>query len=312
MSDFWDMDNGNKKVIKPVKEQGKRLKITKEMILSAQDNTKSNREASQWIGVCFNTYKKWAKHYGVFEQHLNQAGVGISKGFAVTSENGTVKKAKGHDKRWDSDGNPNYGSAVYILGLEGEKLEYFRKTWNREFYKVGKANDIRYRVNDLLKKKELGIPWHDDMWNYWGKNADVIEAIPTRTEAEAYETEKAFHYKLNGNKVHGIVSQEMFEVSRKLINELIQIEVIDYKSRFSVVREKLKNKIPEVMELETLSNVKHKTINIPTLMSKWAMLVPGGMPDTKNEIHLNHLKLLLKEMNMPDKFIEGLYENLTS
>ena len=39
-------------------------------------------EAARWLSVSYNTYKKWAKFYGVFEQHLNQEGVGIKKGWA--------------------------------------------------------------------------------------------------------------------------------------------------------------------------------------------------------------------------------------
>ena len=37
---------------------------------------------------------------------------------------------------------------------------------------------------------------------------------------------------------------------------------------------------------------------IQTIMMEWAYRVPNGMPDTKNEIHLNHLKLLLKDMDL--------------
>ena len=39
--------------------------------------------AARWMGVSYNTYRKWAKYYGVFEQHLNQKGVGIKKGWAT-------------------------------------------------------------------------------------------------------------------------------------------------------------------------------------------------------------------------------------
>ena len=68
---------------KPVRIPVKRLVLTKNMILNSQDNTKSAAEASRWLGVSFNTYKKWSKFYGIFEQHLNQKGVGIKKGWAT-------------------------------------------------------------------------------------------------------------------------------------------------------------------------------------------------------------------------------------
>ena len=51
------------------------------MIIRAQENTKSASEASRWLDVSYNTYKKWAKYYNVFEQHLNQSGIGIKKGW---------------------------------------------------------------------------------------------------------------------------------------------------------------------------------------------------------------------------------------
>ena len=39
------------------------------------------------MGICYTTYRKWAKYYKVFDQHLNQKGDGIKKGFAVRTVN---------------------------------------------------------------------------------------------------------------------------------------------------------------------------------------------------------------------------------
>ena len=58
---------------------GRRRMLTKNMITDSQENTKSAAEASRWLGVSYNTYKKWAIYYGVFENHKNQSGEGISK-----------------------------------------------------------------------------------------------------------------------------------------------------------------------------------------------------------------------------------------
>ena len=68
---------------KPLNIPGRRKVITKNMILESQKYTKSNMEAARWIGVSYNTYRKWAKYYNVFEQHLNQAGFGVKKGWAT-------------------------------------------------------------------------------------------------------------------------------------------------------------------------------------------------------------------------------------
>ena len=61
--------------------------LTKEMILAAMNKTKSNRAAARYLNVSYIHYKKWAKlyeskedeHKSLFDQHLNQAGVGIPK-----------------------------------------------------------------------------------------------------------------------------------------------------------------------------------------------------------------------------------------
>ena len=66
---------------KPIKIPGRKKAITKKMIEDAQKQTKSNSEASRWLGVNYLTYRKYAKIYGLWEQHLNQRGVGIKKGY---------------------------------------------------------------------------------------------------------------------------------------------------------------------------------------------------------------------------------------
>ena len=68
---------------KPIKIPGRRKVITKNMVLRSQENTNSNMAAARWLDVSYNTYKKWAKYYGVFEHHLNQEGFGIKKGWAT-------------------------------------------------------------------------------------------------------------------------------------------------------------------------------------------------------------------------------------
>ena len=69
--------------IRPVRIPGKRFVLTKGMIEESQKHSKSNMEAARWLKVSYNTYKKWAKYYNLFEQHLNQSGVGVKKGWAT-------------------------------------------------------------------------------------------------------------------------------------------------------------------------------------------------------------------------------------
>ena len=68
---------------RPIRIPGRRMVITKRMLESSHENTRSAAEASRWLGVSYNTYKKWAKYYGLFEEHKNQSGIGIKKGCQI-------------------------------------------------------------------------------------------------------------------------------------------------------------------------------------------------------------------------------------
>ena len=53
--------------------------LSKEMIVAAQASTKSNFAAARYLHVSYQHYKRYAKLYGLFEQHKNQSGKGIPK-----------------------------------------------------------------------------------------------------------------------------------------------------------------------------------------------------------------------------------------
>jgi hypothetical protein len=60
--------------------------LTKEQILMAMRNTKSNRAAARFLNCSYTHYKMWAKRYhefeggrSLFDVHYNQKGVGIAK-----------------------------------------------------------------------------------------------------------------------------------------------------------------------------------------------------------------------------------------
>lgn len=48
-------------------------------IKRAQENTRSASEAARFLHVDYKTYKKYAKMYGLFEQHKNPTGKGIAR-----------------------------------------------------------------------------------------------------------------------------------------------------------------------------------------------------------------------------------------
>ncbi len=72
---------------RPLRIPGRRFVLTQRMIESSQENTKSAAEAARWLGVSYNTYKKWAIYYNLFENHINQSGKGISRSRINTKYN---------------------------------------------------------------------------------------------------------------------------------------------------------------------------------------------------------------------------------
>ena len=53
--------------------------ILMEQIKAAQEKSKSALEAARTLGISYNTYKKYAKLYGIFEDLKNPYGVGIER-----------------------------------------------------------------------------------------------------------------------------------------------------------------------------------------------------------------------------------------
>ena len=73
----------DKLVHRPLKIPGKKVTVTKRMVEDAIANTKSQTQAAKWVGIAYNTYKKYAKLYGLWDQHKNQEGRGIKKGWGA-------------------------------------------------------------------------------------------------------------------------------------------------------------------------------------------------------------------------------------
>ena len=64
---------------RPRKDRHKPL--LRSQIEDAIKNTRSNSQAAKYLGVHPLTYKKYASIYGLYDQHSNKRGVGVSKGF---------------------------------------------------------------------------------------------------------------------------------------------------------------------------------------------------------------------------------------
>jgi len=53
--------------------------ILMEQIKAAQEKSRSALEAARTLGISYNTYKKYARMYGIFEDLKNPSGVGIER-----------------------------------------------------------------------------------------------------------------------------------------------------------------------------------------------------------------------------------------
>lgn len=58
--------------------------LTKSEVEHANAQTRSCAAAARYLRVSYDTYKKWAKLYGLFEAQKNEAGVGIPNPGGVT------------------------------------------------------------------------------------------------------------------------------------------------------------------------------------------------------------------------------------
>ena len=56
--------------------------ILRSEIEEAQRNTNSNKAAARWLNTGYLRYRKYAKLYGIFDQHMNSSGIGIDKGWS--------------------------------------------------------------------------------------------------------------------------------------------------------------------------------------------------------------------------------------
>lgn len=60
----------------------KAVPILRSQILEAQRHTNSNASAARWLNVSYERYRKYAKLYDLFDQHMNQEGIGVDKGMS--------------------------------------------------------------------------------------------------------------------------------------------------------------------------------------------------------------------------------------
>ena len=109
-----------------VRIPGRRKVMTKNMIENAIESTRSNAESARWLGVSYNTYKKWSKYYKLFDKNLNQSGKGIPK----KPSNFSISLDEIFDGKY-----PDYSNKILKKRLIGEGLSLNECSicgWNEE------------------------------------------------------------------------------------------------------------------------------------------------------------------------------------
>ena len=142
-------------VRKPLHIPGKRLVLTKNMILESQKQTRSASEASRWLKVSYSTYKKWAKYYGVFEQHLNPKGFGVKTALKMgggREEDAEQKKTR-ETKEAARKQQKEAAEAAALLEVgeldddEDEWLEYIDDTTGEPYYVNAVTGETRWDLD---------------------------------------------------------------------------------------------------------------------------------------------------------------------
>jgi hypothetical protein len=81
------MENNTNKPDNRITKRGLGAKpILESQIRAAQSKSQSAMEAARTLGISYNTYKKYAKLYGIFEDLKNPYCIGIKKRFAIKNK----------------------------------------------------------------------------------------------------------------------------------------------------------------------------------------------------------------------------------
>lgn len=216
----------------------------------AQSKSKSAFEASRMLGLSYNTYKKYAKAYGIFENLKNPFGYGIRKNKCDSS----IKPKNISDEEWNlrkrrrelrekhlhkyhtKDGSVQYGCALYFITIpKGDARKKFIERWGNLPIKIGISKDVVQRYNDLVLKKEY-VTSDEEKWVEWNTLAEVINMIPFYTWDECVGIESRIHKYIRDYKIKGLITkagnevEEMFEADFEKINEAIETYVTGWRT----------------------------------------------------------------------------------
>jgi hypothetical protein len=96
--------------------------LTKSEVEHANSQTKSCSAAARYLKVNYDTYKKWAKKYGLFESQKNMEGVGIPNPNQVSRGEYSLKRIVVEGTRPDYDTGKLKGRLIRA-GWKDEECE---------------------------------------------------------------------------------------------------------------------------------------------------------------------------------------------
>ncbi len=219
-------------------------------IKDAQNKSKSAFEAARLLEVSYNTYKKYAKLYGIFEDLKNPFGVGLVKSGVsktkkpkkLSDEQWEIKKRiqdlkKRHlDKFHTKTGEIRYGCALYFITIpKGKARQEYINKWAMLPIKIGISKDVINRYNDLVLKKEY-IHSKEPKWIEWNESAEIVNMIPFYTWEECVRVESIIHKYIWDSRIEGIKSKgggeayELFEADFDKIKEAIETYVTGWRT----------------------------------------------------------------------------------
>jgi len=222
--------------------------ISESQIRTVQEKSKSAFDASRNLGVSYNTYKKYAKLYGIFEDLKNPFGIGISKGLPRKKTNKLTEeqwqsrlkyqalKDKHLHRYHNKNGDIDYGCALYIITIPkgDDRFEYIKK-WGNLPIKIGISKDIVKRYSKLILQKTYAYS-NDDNWVEWNRLAEVINIIPFYTTEECIRVESRIHTYIRDYRISGLYNREgnevceLFDAPFEKINEAIEIYATAWRS----------------------------------------------------------------------------------
>ncbi len=232
------------------------IPLTEIQIKEAQKQSLSAFEASRTLGVSYNTYKKYARHYGIMEDLKNPTGIGIKKVAKgprkpfdwskkpdnISQEDWEIRlkrrelKKKHVDKYHNDNGDIEYGCALYIITIPKgtERFKYMDK-WGHLPIKIGISKDIVKRYSKLILEKSYAYS-DKDKWVEWNDLAEVINIIPFYTYEECVRVESRIHAFIKDYRINGLINKEgnkiteLFDAPFEKITEAIELYATGWRS----------------------------------------------------------------------------------